>query len=131
MLLLIVATLKGRDDRMTTQGAAPARMLDSEPVKRVCPMKISLPPELESAVKTASKSVGATPEQVVLAILRERLCASAMPSPSASEGHLGSFLEGFIGTIDGSAEALSERSGERFGDGLERDRADHEQRARS
>ncbi|WP_156428025.1 hypothetical protein [Thiohalocapsa sp. ML1] len=92
-------------------------------------MKISLPPELESAVKTASKSAGATPEQVVLAILRERLCA--MPSPSASEGHLGSFLEGFIGTIDGNAEALSERSGEHFGDELERDRADHEQRARS
>ncbi|WP_295888985.1 hypothetical protein [uncultured Thiohalocapsa sp.] len=93
-------------------------------------MKISLPPELETAVKAASESAGSTPEQVVLAILRERLCASALPGPAAPEEHLGSFLEGFTGTIDGSTEALSERSGERFGDELERDRADHEQRAR-
>ena len=77
---------------------------------------ITLPPEIEVPLAEAARKQGTTPEELALNSLR-RIFAPA-PEPSAQGSSLMDFLSGYIGTVGGSAEALSEDCGRRFAEGL-------------
>lgn len=80
---------------------------------------ISLPPDIEDSLTEEAQRRGTTPELLVLDSLR-----MLFGSPSVSEAQtnadatLFDFLDGYIGTIDGSTEAFSENCGESFAEGL-------------
>jgi hypothetical protein len=67
-------------------------------------MEITLPPEIERALKEQARQRGTTPEQLALDTLRQEF-VSATPngaeSPAPVEGYanLAEFLDGFIGVI--------------------------------
>jgi hypothetical protein len=86
---------------------------------------ITLPPDIEGPLAEAARQRGMTTERFALDALR-RFCA---PLPSIegapNGGTLFDFLVGYIGTVDGTAEALSENTGRRFAEGLARK---HQQR---
>lgn len=78
---------------------------------------ILLPPEIERPLVEAASRLGTTPEQLAVETLRERFAPGQ--DESAREGEmLSDFLAEYVGVIDGSSEAYSERCGERFADGL-------------
>ena len=81
-------------------------------------MTITLPPEVESLLAEEARRQGTTAEALAVDCLRNRL----RPGPTAEAPRdgtsLAEFLDGFIGTIDGSSEALSERTGQGFTEAL-------------
>lgn len=78
---------------------------------------ILLPPDIERPLVEAALRLGTTPEQLAVEMLRERF-ATEPDEPSSGAATLFDSLVGYIGTVDGSTEAYSERCGERFADGL-------------
>lgn len=79
---------------------------------------IVLPPEVERRLANEASKRGTTLEVLAIEYLREQL---ARPRPGAGAGNgdnLFDFLSGYIGTVDGTTEALSEGSGQRFVEGL-------------
>lgn len=77
---------------------------------------ITLPPEIEGPLAEAARKQGTTPEDLALNSLR-RIFAPASEA-SAKGNSLMDFLSGYIGTVAGSMEALSEDCGRRFAEGL-------------
>ncbi len=78
---------------------------------------IVLPPEVEGPLADEARRRGTTPELLAIDYLRERF----VPPSVVEAGRVASlydFLSGYVGTIDGVAEALSEETGQRFGEGL-------------
>jgi hypothetical protein len=78
---------------------------------------ITLPPDVEAELVKEAEKQGTTPELLAVDCLRNRFA----PAPEAGadeKGSLFDFLSGYIGTVDGSREALSERTGERFTEGM-------------
>ena len=87
-------------------------------------MTLSLTPELERALAEAAQRQGTTPEVLAQEFLRERLLPADKPEADLEEsGTLAEALADFIGVlsssefVDGGAQ-LSERTGERFAEGL-------------
>jgi hypothetical protein len=75
---------------------------------------ITLPPEVEEPLEQEAREKGTTPELLAVDCLRNRF--SRQPSSEAADESesLFDFLSGYVGTISGTSEPLSERSGQRF-----------------
>jgi hypothetical protein len=75
---------------------------------------ITLPPEVEGPLAEEAQRQGTTPELLAIACLRILF----VPRPTGeqpSEGEtLSDFLAGYVGTVSGATEALSENCGRRF-----------------
>ena len=78
---------------------------------------ITIPPEIADALTEAARKQGKSPEQLALDSLRQ-LFAPTTTNEHRKEHSLFDFLAGHVGTIAGSTEALSEKCGTRFADGL-------------
>jgi hypothetical protein len=78
---------------------------------------IALPADIEGPLTEQARKRGMTPEQLALETLRSTFTAGA--AADGPEGRtLFDFLSGYIGTIEGSAENLSQDSGQLFAEGL-------------
>jgi hypothetical protein len=80
---------------------------------------ILLPPDIEGPLITEARKRGTTPESLALDSLR-KLFASPPVFDESSENAttLLDFLDGYIGTVEGSTEAFSENCGQRFAEGM-------------
>jgi hypothetical protein len=68
-------------------------------------MEITLPPEIEEALKKQAGQQGTTPEQLALETLRRQFLAqgeSAKPVEGQGKGNLADFLSSFIGVLHSS-----------------------------
>ncbi len=80
---------------------------------------ITLPPEIAGPLTEEARRRGTTPELLALDTLRLRFVPSpTQPTEDNPESTLADFLTGYVGLVEGSSEALSERCGERFAEGL-------------
>jgi hypothetical protein len=80
---------------------------------------ITLPPEIAGPLTDEARRRGTTPELLALDTLRQRFAhESSLPPGNVPESTLADFLTGYVGLVEGSSEALSERCGERFAEGL-------------
>lgn len=87
-------------------------------------MTISLPPEVEAMLAEEARRRGTTPELLAVDCLRSRLGSRSAAEAGDAGASLLDFLSGYVGTVSGTAEALSERCGQRFIEGLvERERS--------
>jgi hypothetical protein len=88
---------------------------------------ISLPSDIEGPLTAEAQRRGTTPELLALDSLR-KLFAPPLVSdePSVIAPTLFDFLDGYIGTVEGSTEAFSENCGQRFAEGI----AEKQQRGR-
>jgi hypothetical protein len=80
-------------------------------------MVIRLTPDIETALNREAQRQGTTPEHLALESL-SKLFLHTLPNATTREASLSGFLSGYIGTIDGTSEALSENCGRRFAEGL-------------
>lgn len=80
---------------------------------------ITLTPDIETPLKEQARRQGTTPEMLALDGLRQ-LFPSAESAPEGSQQGetLRDFLSGYVGTVNGTTEALSENCGLRFAEGL-------------
>ncbi len=79
---------------------------------------ITLPPGVEALLAEEARKQGTTPERLALDCLRRQF---ALPPSADTPGRADSlfdFLSGYVGTVSGTSEALSENCGRRFADGL-------------
>lgn len=79
---------------------------------------ITLPPEVETLLAEEARRQGTTPEMLAVDCLRSRLSRRPAAEPPIESGSLFDFLSGYVGTVNGISEALSERCSQRFIDGL-------------
>jgi len=79
---------------------------------------ITLPPEIEEPLAEEARKQGTTPELLAVDCLRKLFTSSPMVREPAQGGTLFDFLSGYVGTVDGTTEALSENCGQRFTQGL-------------
>jgi hypothetical protein len=75
---------------------------------------ILVPPELEKPLLEAASRLGQDPETFVVNRLREVLNVPEIQAGSS----LFDLLEGYVGTVEGTGEAFSERTTERYADSL-------------
>jgi len=78
---------------------------------------ITLSPEVEEAIAREAQKQGITPEGLAVESLR-KLFASPVSTRGNGSQTLADFLRPYVGSIDGTSEALSEKTGERFTAGL-------------
>ena len=76
---------------------------------------LTIPPELADRLADEARRRGTTPELLALDALRRLV---APPADNCTGGTLHDFLAGYIGTVRGSGEPLSEECGKHFTDGL-------------
>jgi hypothetical protein len=81
-------------------------------------MVIRLTPDIETALEQQAKQQGTTPERLALDALGSVFLQRSPPGLSAEQGTLFDFLSGYIGTVEGTGEALSENCGQRFSEEL-------------
>ena len=74
---------------------------------------ITLPPDIELPLVEEARRQGTTAEQLAIDSLRKLFT----PEPKTGEA-LFDLLNGYIGTVNGTTEALSENCGQHFTDGL-------------
>lgn len=86
-------------------------------------MVIRLTSEIETALNREAERQGITPERLALDSL-EKLFIHSPADVSPGEASLFDFLSGYVGTVAGTEEAMSENCGHRFAEGLT---AKHEQ----
>ena len=80
---------------------------------------ITLPPEIEGPLREEARRRGTSPELLAIDALRLRFATPAMAGADIQpEPTLADFLEGYVGVVEGTTEALSEHCGERFAAGL-------------
>ena len=79
---------------------------------------ITLPPEVEEPLTEAARKQGTTPEVLAVDCLRKLFTPSPTVEAPAESESLFDFLSGYVGTVSGSSEALSENCGQRFAQGL-------------
>ena len=79
---------------------------------------ITRPPEVEGPLAEEARRLGTTPELLAIGYLRDRFVPSSPIADTWKDATLYDFLSGYIGTIDGTTEALSEERGRRFAEGL-------------
>jgi hypothetical protein len=82
---------------------------------------ITLPPDVEASLIEQARKQGKTPEGLAIDTLRKSLVPDIQLG-----GSLFDFLSEYIGTVNGSTEMLSEKTGEQFTDLL----VEKQQRAR-
>ncbi len=75
---------------------------------------ITLPADLEAPLREEAKKQGTTPEAVALEGLRKLFNLPVTHNEPFNGESLFDFLKGYLGTVNGAAEPLSEKSGERF-----------------
>ncbi len=78
---------------------------------------ITLPPDLEDRLAEEARRQGTTPELLAVDSLRRLFIPTTAAKATDGRETLWDFLSGYIGTVSGSAEALSENCGQRFADG--------------
>lgn len=78
---------------------------------------LAIPPEIEGPLVKEARRLGTTPEQLALETLRREF-VSTTSVEGQTESTLHDFLDGYVGTVNGSSDAFSERCGERFAEGL-------------
>jgi hypothetical protein len=76
-------------------------------------MVIRLTSDIETALNPEAQRQGTTPERLALDS-SGKLFLQAPPDTSSGEATLFDFLSGYIGTVEGTGEALSENCGRRF-----------------
>lgn len=81
-------------------------------------MVIRLTSDIETALAREAQRQGTTPEQLALTLLGNLVLSPATADTSLKEASLFDFFAGYIGTIEGTGEALSEHCGQRFAEGL-------------
>ena len=79
---------------------------------------ITLPPDLEQSLVEEADKRGTTPELLALDSLRQLFVPPQTPADKAKNETLFDLLSGYIGTVNGTTEALSEDCGEHFAAGL-------------
>jgi hypothetical protein len=79
---------------------------------------ITLPPEVEGPLAEEARRLGTTPDLLAIDYLRERFVPTSRGVETGTDATLYDFLSGYVGTIDGTTEALSEETGRRFAEGL-------------
>ena len=79
---------------------------------------ITLPPEIEKPLAEEARKQGTTPELLAVDCLRKLFTSSPTIGEPADGETLFDFLSGYIGTVNGTTEALSENCGQRFTQGL-------------
>jgi len=79
---------------------------------------ITLPPEIEGPLTEEARKKGTTPELLAVDCLRKLFTQSPEVRKSGEEDSLFDFLAGYVGTVSGTTEALSENCGQRFAQGL-------------
>ena len=79
-------------------------------------MVICLTSEIETALNREAQRQGTTPEQLALESLG-KLFLQSPTDASPGNASLFDFLSGYIGTVEGTEEALSENCGWRFAEG--------------
>jgi len=79
---------------------------------------ITLPPEVERPLAEEARKRGTTPELLAVDCLRQLFIPSSDGGKSVEGESLFDFLAGYMGTVSGTTEALSENCGQRFAQGL-------------
>jgi hypothetical protein len=79
---------------------------------------ITLPPEVEVPLAEEARRRGITPELLAVESLRQLFAPPPATGAPGGEKTLFDFLAGYIGTVNGTTEALSENCGQRFAEGL-------------
>jgi hypothetical protein len=79
---------------------------------------IILPPEVEGPLVEEARKKGTTPELLAVDCLRKLFPSSPEVRKSEEGESLFDFLSGYVGTVSGTTEALSENCGQRFAQGL-------------
>jgi hypothetical protein len=72
---------------------------------------ITLPPEIEGPLAEEARKQGTTPELLAVGCLRKLFTPSPTVEKPAEAKTLFDFLSGYIGTVSGTTEALSENCG--------------------
>jgi len=85
---------------------------------------ITLPPDIEEPLAEEARRQGTTPELLAVDCLRKRFVPVTAADKRAESETLVDFLSGYIGTVSGTTEALSENCGQRFAKGLLRNRGE-------
>ena len=86
---------------------------------------IALPSDIEGPLTEQARKRGMTPEQLAVETLRSTFTSGAATG-EPDRGTLFDFLSGYVGTVEGSAENLSQDSGRLFAEGLlEKQRRGH------
>jgi len=78
---------------------------------------IILPPEVEGALAEEAKRQGVSPQNLAVETLRRHFLPPN-ETVTANGKTLADFLEGYVGTVEGSKEPLSEDCGRRFAEGM-------------
>jgi hypothetical protein len=79
---------------------------------------ITLPPEIEEPLAEEARKQGTTPELLAVDCLRKLFTPSPVAGKPVEGETLFDFLSGYVGTVNGTTEALSENCGQRFAQGL-------------
>ncbi len=80
---------------------------------------ITLTPDIERSLAERARRQGTTPELLALDGLRRMFAPEQTPTFESPSGEtLFDFLQGYVGTVAGTSEALSENCGRRFAEGL-------------
>ena len=77
-----------------------------------------LPPEVEGPLAGKARKKGTTPELLAVDCLRKLFTPSLEAGKSVEGESLFDFLSGYVGTVSGTTETLSENCGQRFAQGL-------------
>lgn len=80
---------------------------------------ITIPPELEASLAAEAKRLGTSLELLAVESLRRMYAPKHSSAASTNGGTLAEFLQGYIGTIQGPSEPLSEETGRRYREMLE------------
>ena len=80
---------------------------------------ITLTPDIERTLTEQAQRQGTTPELLALDGLRRLFGPEQTPTVENPVGEtLFDFLDGYVGTVSGTSEALSENCGPRFAEGM-------------
>ncbi len=80
---------------------------------------ILLPSDIEGVLTAEAERRGTTPELLALDSLRKLFMFPVnLDKPPGDATTLFDFLDGYIGTVEGSTEAFSENCGQRFAEGM-------------
>jgi len=77
-------------------------------------VRIALPADIEEPLSREAQKRGISPEELALQALRATF---ASPQRGEQEGSLFDYLFGYVGTVEGSLENLSEDTGRLFSEG--------------